>query len=350
MSNPPTLYRCDDLDMDLSDIFTPGSSSVVTGYKLTDNADLGTIFSDISGATGLGYPIGFRIKNYDGITGYTKDLSEIFAVNPLNFATNIQSTGLNRYNIDGAYTILYFNSSSIGTLLISGLRQFTIDYSIVGGGGAGGNNQGGGGGGGQVINGSLTINRSGLITISVGKGGTVTSNTVYTAGEDSTLTYNSITLRAKGGGYGGTGAGARAAGNGASGGGAAAGSSVVGLGISGVGNNGGAGAVNGGGGGGGCATAGGAAVANSGGGGGGYAVYDILNIHRGGGGGGGQNGSYYGGPGGGGGGGQGGGIELAVAGQDEFGGGGGGGRNGTTTSGRGAPGGGGVVILKYLSI
>jgi hypothetical protein len=363
MSNPPTLYKHGNNKIDLSEFFLPGSSSIVTGYKLPGNADLGTIFADISGATGLGYPVGFKINDYNGDTGITKDLSDLFAVNPVNYFSTLTISGTHNTEQNSGYSITYFKSGS-ASITISGLKARTFHYCVVGGGGAGGYDQGGGGGSGGVLQGSFTIYCNVTINIVVGRGGTITSN-IPSNGGTSLLLYNSVKISAKGGGAGGCGVntpgGFRNPGNGGSGGGAAYNGTVVGLGTPGQGHNGGGGAAKGGGGGGGPLGPGFASVqlsgaGNAGNGGEGIkCIQDGIKLNNpntrwGGGGGGGQvtAPNYNAGQGGADGGGFGASIvqpRIAAAGQPDSGGGGGGGRNSNV----GAAGGGGIVTIAYLT-
>jgi hypothetical protein len=274
MTNPPTQIKYGDYMKDLSELFTQGTSSIVTGYKLAGNADLGTFFSDISGATGVGYPIGFRIKNYNGVTGSIKDIGELFAANPYNnlsrelHEANPVATYTLTYtttNING-YTVMTFTGGT-GRLFIDSSIKTTIYYLIVAGGGPGGSDHGGGGGGGGVIQGSFTTNGSARLRISIGAGGIVTYNTTTADGNDSWLQYsstqiNTTLLTAKGGGFGGWASGWGAPKNAGSDGGCGggAGSVTTSVGIGSQGKNGGIGSSTGGGGGGGMSTNGAAAV------------------------------------------------------------------------------------------
>jgi hypothetical protein len=269
MSNITTPFNYGDYTQNLGKLFASGSSSFITGYKLLGNIELGSVFSDISGGTGLGYPIGYNIQNYAGITGYTRDLSELFlANNYTNFTVANTLTYVS--NVIDGYTVLSITSGT-GKINIDNSIQKPFYYCIVGGGGPGGCDHGGGGGGGGVIQGSFTINGSAEFDIAVGRGGIVTYGSTTEDGKNSILTYrytgvNKTTLTAIGGGYGGwaTGWGSpkNTGSDGGCGGGSGVNTTVVGIGSQ--GKNGGranTGAQGGGGGGGGgMTTVGGNAV------------------------------------------------------------------------------------------
>jgi len=246
MSNPQTFYIVGTLD--LSGIFQPYTSgnNAVTGYKISTGQDLSGIFQPyISGNKA-------SVTNYFVNNGnyFNLDLSDIFAPYNPNSITPIGGT----VNTSGIYTIVSFlTTGSSGSINISSTGSNTFYYLVVGGGGPGGADFGGGGGAGGVLQGTFSITGSDTINVTVGAGGIITYSSSTQNGEDSTLSYTSTTITAKGGGYGGWSSGwgtpKNQPGNGGCGGGCGSNITIAGTGTQ--GKNGGVSIIFGGGAGGG---------------------------------------------------------------------------------------------------
>lgn len=102
---------------------------------------------------------------------------------------------------DGSYDLIMWNTTGTHVWNATGANVSEVEYLVVGGGGAGGMRGlrgGGGGGAGGVLN-ATGFSVSGLITISVGKGGTPVADTINSIrGENSSFS----TIIAVGGGSG----------------------------------------------------------------------------------------------------------------------------------------------------
>jgi hypothetical protein len=184
-------------NLDLSEIFQSGKSSIITGYKISNDQDIGELFSPWDGTT----------QSKASVTGYTvngTDLNEYFnSIKAIPYTIEAQSYLTSQSYTNSTYTGLIFNQSGNQNdpnkstpseqLGQQGSCIFTINSSsiasnvnilIIGGGGSGsaGNYdkdlviptaQGGGGAGGAGIiyfnNYTLPINVP--ITISVGYSG-----------------------------------------------------------------------------------------------------------------------------------------------------------------------------------
>lgn len=232
-------------------------------------------------------------------------------------------------------------------------KPTAVDYLVVAGGGAGGGAYGGGGGAGGLLQGNIPVAVNSAITVTVGGGGTGSSNANGTNGSNSV--FGSVV--ATGGGYGPAGQAAGA--NGGSGGGSGGNpAGRWGQGVAGQGNRGGdagsgTGPAPGGGGGAGTRGLDGTGEGPAGNGGAGVAsdISGTRTAYAGGGGGGTylRGASGYNGTGGAGGGGAGGdssGNNNGIAGTANTGGGGGGGSTGGGAS-SGGNGGSGIVIISY---
>jgi hypothetical protein len=164
------------------------------------------------------YPTGGAITR----SGFTKDYHYVTRID----ASNIQletSPGLQVTSSvtpttitvgSETYKVLMFTSTGANSFTVSGTG--TLEFLAVGGGGAGGFDMGGGGGAGGLVLGSFTA-QSGTYNINVGTGGTGAAsnaggNPQYhqftvssTSGTDTTCTGpGSVSIIAKGGGYGGS--------------------------------------------------------------------------------------------------------------------------------------------------
>jgi hypothetical protein len=241
----------------------------------------------------------------------------------------------------------------------------SVEVLVVGGGGGGGKywSAGGGGGGGVVYNAAFTVG-PGTYTVTVGAGGTGSTNYTGNGRGNSTSGGDSscATLGARGGGYGSSypnlAVTAAAGGSGGSGGGGAkfdhnsagpAGTAQQpGSASGGFGNNGGTAVNGGGGGGGGAGGAGTAGISNVGGSGGAGVANGISGAAGTYGAGGGGAGAVTGGTGGSTGGGAGGNtVQNGANGTANTGGGGGGGGTGSLDGTGGGAGGSGIVIVRY---
>jgi hypothetical protein len=179
-----------------------------------------------------GYIDDFKVYNR-ALT--TTDVSAIYNLNYIPKGTIVN--GIGKQLIDNKYEYYVFTDTSASSTL-SFSRNANFEYLIVAAGGNGGADFGAGGGAGGVVYGSDSITSSNQIIINVGK----PANAIYNAavsGGNSTITFNSNTITANGGGAGcsqySTGS------NGGSGGGAGSygGNSTPKNGIAGQGNNGG---------------------------------------------------------------------------------------------------------------
>lgn len=223
-------------NLDLSEIFQSGKSSIKTGYKISNGKDIGELFSPWDGTT----------QSQASLTGYTvngTDLNEYFnSINAIPYTIEAQSYLTSQSYTNSTYTGLIFNqdgnqndpnkSTPSEQLGQQGSCIFTINSSIasnvsiliIGGGGSGsaGNYdkdlviptaQGGGGAGGAGIiyfnNFKLPINVPIIISvgysglgINPGNGGD--GNSAGLPGSYSSISYLSYTFIANPGlqGYG----------------------------------------------------------------------------------------------------------------------------------------------------
>jgi len=95
---------------------------------------------------------------------------------------------------DKLYNIYTFTNTTGGSIVISTSLSYIFYYLIVGGGGGGNTDYSGGGGGGVVTSGSVNLNSSTTLTITVGAGGTNGVNGGY-----SRIAYSSTNITANGG-------------------------------------------------------------------------------------------------------------------------------------------------------
>lgn len=346
----------------VGNIAISGNSSVGGNVTVGSNVVISNSITGTSGNLSL-ISTASNTVNFQGATGALIPPSGTTAERPAT-----PRVGMSRWNTTvGWYEI--WNGTSWQQITGS----FNVNYLIVAGGGGGGYWKGGGGGGaGGVLSGSVSIAGSQSYSITVGSGGSST-----TQGSNS----SAFSLIAIGGGYGagqfGTGSYTFSGGSGGSGGGAidwtngggsagSVGSGTSGQGYAGgLGGNGNGNGGNAAGGGGGAGAVGGAGTSGGfgNGGAGGAGMQSSITgtaTYYGGGGGGGLSRQYFstgfarGGAGGAGGGGTGGGSNPDTAGvsgtANTGGGGGGSGENYTTQTETGAgSGGSGVVILSYVN-
>jgi hypothetical protein len=301
-------------------------------------------------ALGTSFGTNFKSGTIVSLYGVRRGDDQVTKVTPVAIGGTVTTSG--------GYTIHTFNSS--GTLLA--YRPVEVEYLVVAGGGSGGGNiniaHGAGGaggyrssvsgelsGGGVSAESKLSLTGNTSYTITVGAGG---SGTTQTNGSDSSLG----TVTSVGGGRGGSTSSNNGL-TGGSGGGAGYAGSTLGSGTTGQGFAGGTGSspsggVAGGGGGGGAGQLGGNTSASNCGNGGNGVSSSITGsaVTRGGGGGGGAYNLTVGNGGSGGGGAGGNHVGVSpVSGTSNTGGGGG----GAGGSGAGANGGSGVVIIRYLT-
>ena len=337
-------------------------STVVTGATHTASANQGLWINTTSNACTLTLPASPSVGDQLIFADFARtwgNNSVTLTLNGSKFQGNTSPAP--NYNTTGEAVHIVYSGSTQGWIPINDgavametPQTYTIEYLVVAGGGSGAlSKSGGGGAGGMVTNyegSALTINGGTVYTITVGAGGTWSSNPGADGAASSIAGSDITNVTTVGGGGGGQDNGANKNGrDGGSGGGGGFPGSTGGSGTAGQGNDGGVGfpdGTAGGGGGGGKGAAGSNATSSSGGAGGVGQANEITgsSVFYAGGGGGTTETSGTQGAGGNGGGG--------TASKDGAGGngtantGGGGGASNSSTVGNG---GSGVVILRMLT-